>query len=427
MARRHRSAPVRRRELHAAGLRPRPRGRSRQLRASRRSTTAPAVRVRGAVHRRSARRSLRPGDPYIDCNHDGRWDGNLLGGGGTRRATSITSQIPSPRARSWCRTVSETDGRRGGRPGGSVQRLPAADPGQGPRRRLPAEQHIHLGHARRVGPGQHGPGRRLTNHLRGQQLLGLVSGRPERAGDRAGLPGPASGDDPLHGGARTVERPPVLVLVPLRRRSAHPRAAGGRLPRPNDRRRWQASASTPKRLASTAAPGARRAERVGLLRLDQLLPQQLERRLGGSRSRWPGRWGRSRARRCTGRRSPGPLSSTSTPATRPVAARCSERRRDRHDRSAPRPARLHGRDQGVRHRHGDADHPGAQDRRVPQLASNTIWGARANICIKLQNELFVLGASLGVFAQRPAYNANCTVASPVAANGATSGSRCARR
>jgi hypothetical protein len=53
--------------------------------------------------------------------------------------------------------------------------------------------------------------------------------------------------------------------------------------------------------------------------------------------------------------------------------------------------------------------------------TNTLWGARANICIKLQNELFVLGATLGVFAQRPGYNANCTAASPVAANGATSG------
>jgi hypothetical protein len=53
--------------------------------------------------------------------------------------------------------------------------------------------------------------------------------------------------------------------------------------------------------------------------------------------------------------------------------------------------------------------------------TNTIWGARANICVKLQNQLFVLGAALGVFAQRPGYNANCTVASPVAADGASSG------
>ena len=53
--------------------------------------------------------------------------------------------------------------------------------------------------------------------------------------------------------------------------------------------------------------------------------------------------------------------------------------------------------------------------------TNTIWGRRANICIKLQNALFALGAGAGVFAQRPAYNANCTVASPVAANGASAG------
>jgi hypothetical protein len=53
--------------------------------------------------------------------------------------------------------------------------------------------------------------------------------------------------------------------------------------------------------------------------------------------------------------------------------------------------------------------------------TNTIWGARANICDKLQNALFQFGAALGVFAQRPAYNADCTVASPVAANGASSG------
>ncbi len=53
--------------------------------------------------------------------------------------------------------------------------------------------------------------------------------------------------------------------------------------------------------------------------------------------------------------------------------------------------------------------------------TNTIWGARASICDKLQNALFVLGASVGVFAQRPAYNADCTVASPVGASGASSG------
>jgi hypothetical protein len=54
-------------------------------------------------------------------------------------------------------------------------------------------------------------------------------------------------------------------------------------------------------------------------------------------------------------------------------------------------------------------------------ASNQIWGARANICIKLQNALFLLGANLGVFADRPAYNADCTKASPVLADGSSKG------
>jgi hypothetical protein len=53
--------------------------------------------------------------------------------------------------------------------------------------------------------------------------------------------------------------------------------------------------------------------------------------------------------------------------------------------------------------------------------SRTIWGARANICIPLDNALFALGASLGVFAERPGYNANCTKASPVLPNGSSAG------
>ncbi len=53
--------------------------------------------------------------------------------------------------------------------------------------------------------------------------------------------------------------------------------------------------------------------------------------------------------------------------------------------------------------------------------TNTIWGARANICVKLQNALFILGAQLGVFANRPGYNADCTVAAPIQANGSSKG------
>lgn len=54
-------------------------------------------------------------------------------------------------------------------------------------------------------------------------------------------------------------------------------------------------------------------------------------------------------------------------------------------------------------------------------ASATLWGARANICVGVENILFELGSKLGVFGGRPAYNTNCTVASPVASTGASSG------
>ncbi len=53
--------------------------------------------------------------------------------------------------------------------------------------------------------------------------------------------------------------------------------------------------------------------------------------------------------------------------------------------------------------------------------SNVIWGRRSNICVPLDNALFAFGASLGVFAARPGYNANCTVPAPILANGSSAG------
>jgi hypothetical protein len=54
-------------------------------------------------------------------------------------------------------------------------------------------------------------------------------------------------------------------------------------------------------------------------------------------------------------------------------------------------------------------------------SSNTIWGARSNICVPLQNELFAIAATIGVFAQRPGYSTGCAQKEPVAPNGTTSG------
>ena len=53
--------------------------------------------------------------------------------------------------------------------------------------------------------------------------------------------------------------------------------------------------------------------------------------------------------------------------------------------------------------------------------SSEIWGARADACVPLSNSLFAAAAAAGVFAERPGYTANCTVESPVAPNGSTGG------
>jgi hypothetical protein len=53
--------------------------------------------------------------------------------------------------------------------------------------------------------------------------------------------------------------------------------------------------------------------------------------------------------------------------------------------------------------------------------SSVVWGADTHICVQLGNALFALGATLGVFGDRPAYNTDCTKKAPVLANGSTTG------
>jgi hypothetical protein len=53
--------------------------------------------------------------------------------------------------------------------------------------------------------------------------------------------------------------------------------------------------------------------------------------------------------------------------------------------------------------------------------SDTIWGERRPVCITLTNVLFQFGAQLGVFADRPSFTNNCTVEIPPAPNGSTTG------
>lgn len=53
--------------------------------------------------------------------------------------------------------------------------------------------------------------------------------------------------------------------------------------------------------------------------------------------------------------------------------------------------------------------------------SNALWGQRANICVPLGNALFAFGSSLGVFANRAGYSADCRHAFPVSPTGTTTG------
>ena len=60
-------------------------------------------------------------------------------------------------------------------------------------------------------------------------------------------------------------------------------------------------------------------------------------------------------------------------------------------------------------------------RNAQESRSTNIWGARRDICVPLTNQFFAIGANIGVFAERPGYGSDCTVKFPVAANGSTSG------
>jgi hypothetical protein len=54
-------------------------------------------------------------------------------------------------------------------------------------------------------------------------------------------------------------------------------------------------------------------------------------------------------------------------------------------------------------------------------STNSLWGERREICVPLDNALFSLGAAIGVFAVRPGYDAGCTHAAPVLPNGGSAG------
>jgi len=53
--------------------------------------------------------------------------------------------------------------------------------------------------------------------------------------------------------------------------------------------------------------------------------------------------------------------------------------------------------------------------------SNTVWGEEAPVCVPVENTLLGVAAGAGVFAHRPAYDNTCTVRVPALPNGSTGG------
>ena len=213
------------------------------------------------------------GDPFKDCNGNRRWDGNLLGGGGnTPRFYDHVADSVGARA-----MVVSAGGRRiavevvdqEGLFNIYQQRIRAKVLADGFHL---SDIFISATHDESA-PDSLGLGGVSPDDLGRQRLLGQLHGPPERAGDRARRPSRAPGADPLHRGARALERPSMLVLVSVRRRPAHPGARGGQRPRPRDRHAGQRQPARRDARLQRRHAGARRPEQLGLLGLDPLLPQ----------------------------------------------------------------------------------------------------------------------------------------------------------
>jgi hypothetical protein len=64
---------------------------------------------------------------------------------------------------------------------------------------------------------------------------------------------------------------------------------------------------------------------------------------------------------------------------------------------------------------------GALDTGSSPSVSGTLSGARADICVPVTNQMFAIGGAAGVFAHRPSYNSDCSAAVPPGPTGSTAG------
>ena len=283
------------------------------------------------------------------------------------------------------------------------------------KRRLPPERDLHLGHPRRVGARQPGPGRREPAHLRASTTTGSTimveqSALAHRAGLQGAAPGAGSATPRCWSRPTCASAGPRIrswttstcpcsqavdsagrTIVTLASVSQHAETLGFNGPATRaTRRSTRRTTGSPRTGSTSSAPrsqqrlggvGIEMAGSVGSVESPEVYPRDdLPDPAGVRRRQPPGRLPDA----VQGR--PG----TDAAGTQHVpVGYLGETQTFGQDMASPVIAAL------TRRRSGTT------------RPRNTLWGARASICVPLQNFLFAAGAALGVFAQRPGYNNNC--------------------
>ena len=362
------------------------------------------------------------GDPYVDCNHDGRWDGNLLGGGGN--TPRFFDHVADPVT---ARAMVVSNGRQ-------TMAVEVVD-----------QEGLFNVYQERIRAKVRADGYRLSN-------IFISATHDESAPDSMGLGGVSQTTSGVNNywvsylvnqSARAIEQAyraqrPATVRYTEVLEPANVRQCWSSYPYVDDQHMPVLQAVDARgRTIVTLASVSQHAETLGFNGGTPTLDAQnnwvsadwinffrstLQQRLGGVAIEMAGSVGSVESPEVY------PQSISRTPqqyidASHPAGCRTLFRTKRGPDVSGAGHVPL-GYTGETKAFGTDMATPIVQSLRTGEYHNshtNTLWGARANICIKLQNALFVLGASVGVFAQRPGYNANCTAASPVAANGATSG------
>ncbi len=363
-----------------------------------------------------------PGEPYVDCNHDSRWDGNLIGGGGNtpRYYDHVADPVTA-------RAIVVSNGRQ-------KIAIEVVD-----------QEGLFGVYQQRIRARVRADGYRLGN-------IFISATHDESAPDSLGLGGVTQTTSGVNN--YWVSYMVTQSAHAIERAFRAMRPAGIRytevLEPPNLRQCWSSypfvddqhipvlqAVGTHGKTIATLASVSQHAETLGFNGGTPALDAQqdwlsadwinffrasLQRRLGGVAIEMAGAVGSVESPEVYARaisRTPQQFLDASHSAGCRTLFKAGHTTDVQGKLHVPdgyaRETRAFGRDMAapiVRALHSGAYH---------NSGSAQLWGARANICVPVQNVLFELGATLGVFAQRPAYNADCTRASPVLQNGSSTG------